>query len=73
MRWIVERKLAAIFCAEVYGYSRLMGEDEKVTLCTLTSHLSKASYLHQPSSPFSQLSRMPAMWTPLLLPATRVA
>jgi adenylate cyclase len=34
----LERKLAAILCADVYGYSRLMGEDEEATLQTLTSH-----------------------------------
>jgi adenylate cyclase len=34
----VERKLAAILCADVYGYSRLMGEDEEATLRTLTSY-----------------------------------
>jgi adenylate cyclase len=34
----VERKLAAILCADVYGYSRLMGENEEATLDTLTSH-----------------------------------
>jgi adenylate cyclase len=34
----LERKLAAILCADVYGYSRLMGEDEESTLRTLTSH-----------------------------------
>jgi class 3 adenylate cyclase len=34
----VERKLAAILCADAYGYSRLMGEDEEATLRTLTSH-----------------------------------
>jgi len=34
----VERKLTAILCADVYGYSRLMGEDEEATLRTLTSH-----------------------------------
>jgi adenylate cyclase len=34
----VERKLAAILCADVYGYSRLMGENEEATLRTLTSH-----------------------------------
>jgi class 3 adenylate cyclase len=34
----MERKLAAILCADVYGYSRLMGENEGATLCTLTSH-----------------------------------
>jgi len=25
----MERKLAAILCADVFGYSRLMGEDER--------------------------------------------
>ncbi len=34
----MERKLAAILCADVFGYSRLMGEDEEATLHTLTSH-----------------------------------
>src|SRR5580692_5559498 len=34
----MERKLAAILCADVYGYSRLMGHDEEATLRTLTSH-----------------------------------
>jgi adenylate cyclase len=34
----VERKLAAILCADVYGFSRLMGEDEEATLRTLKSH-----------------------------------
>src|SRR5712672_3295682 len=34
----MERKLAAIFCADVHGYSRLMGENEDATLRTLTSH-----------------------------------
>ena len=34
----MERKLAAILRADVYGYSRLMGEDEEATLHTLTSH-----------------------------------
>src|SRR5258708_37796187 len=32
------RRLAAILCADVFGYSRLMGEDEEATLHTLTSH-----------------------------------
>ena len=36
----MERKLAAILCADVYGYSRLMGEDEEATLHTLTSYRS---------------------------------
>jgi adenylate cyclase len=34
----LERKLAAILCADVYGYSRLMGEDEEATLRTLSAH-----------------------------------
>ena len=34
----MERKLAAILCADVFGYSRLMGEDEEATLRTLTSY-----------------------------------
>src|ERR1700687_3648401 len=33
----MERKLAAILCADVYGYSRLMGEGEEATLRTLKS------------------------------------
>src|SRR5271155_3099073 len=34
----MERRLAAILCADVYGYSRLMGENEEATLRTLSSH-----------------------------------
>jgi len=34
----MERKLTAILCADVYGYSRLMGEDEEATHHTLISH-----------------------------------
>src|SRR6202049_4469792 len=34
----MERKLTAILCADVFGYSRLMGGDEEATLATLTSH-----------------------------------
>jgi adenylate cyclase len=34
----LERKLAAILCSDVYGYSRLMGENEELTLRTLSSH-----------------------------------
>jgi adenylate cyclase len=33
----LERKLTAILCADVYGYSRLMGEDEEGTLRTLSA------------------------------------
>jgi len=34
----VKRKLAAIFSADVKGYSRLMGEDELATVKTLKKH-----------------------------------
>src|SRR5262245_26002274 len=34
----VERKLAAVFSADVKGYSRLMGEDEVGTVRTLTTY-----------------------------------
>ena len=34
----MERKLTAILCADVYGYSRLMGEDEEGTLRTLSAY-----------------------------------
>ena len=34
----VQRHLAAIFAADVEGYSRLMGVDEVGTLRTLTAH-----------------------------------
>ncbi|MCH8077277.1 MAG: hypothetical protein IIC64_15845, partial [SAR324 cluster bacterium] len=34
----VQRKLTAIMCADVVGYSRLMGENEKATLRTLTEY-----------------------------------
>ncbi len=34
----MQRKLTAILCADVFGYSRLMGEDEEGTLRTLSSH-----------------------------------
>ncbi|MBV8056870.1 MAG: adenylate/guanylate cyclase domain-containing protein [Deltaproteobacteria bacterium] len=34
----MERKLTAILCADVYVYSRLMGEDEEGTLCTLSAY-----------------------------------
>ena len=32
----MDRKLTAILCADVYGYSRLMGENEEATLRTLS-------------------------------------
>ena len=34
----IERKLAAILCADVVGYSRLMGEDDAATLRMLTEY-----------------------------------
>jgi adenylate cyclase len=34
----MERKLAAILCADVHGYSRLMGDNEEATFRTLASH-----------------------------------
>jgi adenylate cyclase len=34
----MERKLTAILCADVYGYSRLMGDNEEATFRTLASH-----------------------------------
>src|SRR6516165_9476274 len=34
----MERKLTAILCADVYGYSRLMGDDEEATLRTLSAY-----------------------------------
>ena len=34
----MEHKLSAILCANVYGYSRLMGADEEATLRTLHSY-----------------------------------
>src|SRR5579864_3667697 len=34
----VERKLTAILCADVHGYSRLMGENEEATVRTLSAH-----------------------------------
>jgi len=34
----LERKLTAILCADVHGYSRFMGEDEEATLRTLSAY-----------------------------------
>jgi len=34
----LERKLTVILCADVYGYSRLMGDDEEATLRTLSAY-----------------------------------
>jgi len=54
----VERKLAAIFAADVEGYSRLMGRDEVGTLRTLTAYRVITDRLIA-SSPTS-----PAPWMP---------
>src|SRR5215469_7414421 len=34
----MERKLTAILCADVHGYSRLMADDEEATLRTLSAY-----------------------------------
>ena len=34
----IERKLTTILCADVAGYSRLMGKDEEATLRTLSAY-----------------------------------
>ena len=34
----MERHLAAILAADVFGYSRLMGDDEEGTLARLKAH-----------------------------------
>ena len=34
----VQRKLTAILCADVVGYSPLMGDDEDATIETLTAY-----------------------------------
>jgi len=55
----LKRKLAAILCADVKGYSRLMGEDEEWTLRTLNNYkgiiqnLVGASQKYQPYSGLS--------------------
>src|SRR5256885_16797483 len=40
----VERRLSAIFVADVAGYSRLMGADEEGTHARLNEHLSALLY-----------------------------
>ena len=34
----MQRQLKAIFCADVKGYSRLVGEDDESTVKTITAH-----------------------------------
>src|SRR5258705_2914701 len=36
-----ERKLVAVLCADVVGYSRMMGEDEEGTLAALAAHMTE--------------------------------
>src|SRR5262245_9982992 len=43
----MERKLAAIFSADVKGYSRLMGDDELATVRTLTAYREVMTHLIQ--------------------------
>jgi len=44
----MERKLTAILSADVKGYSRLMGDDEEATICTLTTYREVlATSIHQ--------------------------
>ena len=43
----VKRKFTAILCADVKGYSRMMGEDEVGTYQTLTANLSQSVPLFQ--------------------------
>src|SRR3954471_20948101 len=43
----MERKLAAIFSADVAGYSRLMGDDEEATIRTVTAYRALISSLIQ--------------------------
>lgn len=43
----MERKLTAILCADVHGYSRLMGENDEATLRTLQSHRKQIDVLIQ--------------------------
>jgi adenylate cyclase len=53
----VKRRLAAIFAADVEGYSRLMGADEVATLAGLTAHREILDGLIGSSGPHRQHSR----------------
>jgi hypothetical protein len=55
----VKRKLAAILSADVKGYSRLMGEEEKGTIRTLTAYKEAMSSLTYKGKPMNvqQVSR----------------
>ena len=41
----LDRRLAAVLCADAVGYSRLMGEDDEATVRTLRAHRSKIERL----------------------------
>jgi TolB-like protein len=43
----LDRRLAAVLCADAVGYSRLMGEDDEATVRTLGAHRSKIERLIQ--------------------------
>ncbi len=43
----VQRKLTAIFSADVKGYSRLIGDDEVSTVRTITAELWRKSQLYK--------------------------
>ena len=53
----MERKLTAILCADVFGYSRLMGDDEEATLRTLSS-ATAASWARTKRRPFALCPRI---------------
>jgi len=55
----IKRKLAAIFSADAKGYSRLMGEDERGTMRTLTAYKEAMSSLTYKGKPVNvqQVSR----------------
>ncbi|RWE97783.1 hypothetical protein [Mesorhizobium sp.] len=36
-----DRKLVAVLCADVAGYSRMIGEDEEGTLAALAAHMTE--------------------------------
>ena len=40
---VIQRMLTAILCADVVGYSRLMGADEEATIETLTDQSFQAN------------------------------
>ena len=44
-----QRKLTAILCADVVGYSRLMGENEPATVRTLTEYRQVNPIIQEPT------------------------